>query len=89
MKTKAFFWPEGKVVQGKVGGNVKKQNQVSGPYATATVAGRHGDAKDRTFGEIVPDGPFWFLERIAHKPRKKEFTSFRLILGSISFRTAS
>ncbi len=27
MKTKAFFWPEGKVVQGKVGGNVKKQNQ--------------------------------------------------------------
>ena len=32
---------------------------------------------------------FSFLERIAHKPRKKEFTSFRLILGSISFRAAS
>jgi DNA-directed RNA polymerase specialized sigma24 family protein len=76
MKTKAFFWPEGKVVQGKVGGNVKKQNHISGPYATATVAGRHGDAKDRPFGEIVPDGPLIpgldVLERKEVLPRLAE-----------------
>ena len=33
---------------------MKKQNEESGPYATATVANDHGDTKDR---KIVPDGP--------------------------------
>ncbi len=37
-------------------GNVKKQNEVSGPYATATVADDHGDARGRPIHGIVPDG---------------------------------
>ena len=36
---------------------MKKQNEVSGLYATATVADDHGNPKDRPFQEIVPDGP--------------------------------
>jgi DNA-directed RNA polymerase specialized sigma subunit len=39
-----------------VQGNVKKQNEVSGPYATATVADDHGDATGRPIHGIVPDG---------------------------------
>jgi len=35
---------------------VKKQNDVSGPYATAALADDHGDTKDQPFHEIVPDG---------------------------------
>jgi DNA-directed RNA polymerase specialized sigma24 family protein len=52
---------------------VKKQNEVSGPYATVTVADDHGDAKDRPFHEIVPDGPLMpgleVLERKEVLPR--------------------
>jgi DNA-directed RNA polymerase specialized sigma24 family protein len=35
---------------------VKKQNDVSGPYATAALADDHGDTKDQPFHEFVPDG---------------------------------
>jgi hypothetical protein len=35
---------------------VKKQNDVSGPYATVTLTDEHGDTKDQPFHEIVPDG---------------------------------
>ena len=35
---------------------MKKQNDVSGPYATAALADDHGDTKDQPFHEIVPDG---------------------------------
>jgi hypothetical protein len=38
------------------GGNVKKQDEVSGPCATAALADDRGDAKKRPFHEIVPDG---------------------------------
>jgi hypothetical protein len=52
---------------------VKKQNEVSGPYATASVTDDHGDAKDRPFHEIVPDGPLMagleMLERREVLPR--------------------
>jgi DNA-directed RNA polymerase specialized sigma24 family protein len=76
MKIKAFIWPQGKVVQGKLGGNVKKQNEASEPYATATAAADHGDAKDWPFHEIVPDGPLMpgldVLERKEVLPRLAE-----------------
>src|SRR5580692_11806793 len=36
--------------------NVKKQNAVSGPYATATLTDEHDDTRDQPFYEIVPDG---------------------------------
>ena len=35
---------------------MKKQNDVSGPYATVTLTDEHGDTKDQPFHEIVPDG---------------------------------
>jgi DNA-directed RNA polymerase specialized sigma subunit len=35
---------------------VKKQNEVSGPRATAALADDRGDTKKRPFHEIVPDG---------------------------------
>ena len=35
---------------------MKRQNDVSGPYATAALADDHGDTKDQPFHEIVPDG---------------------------------
>jgi hypothetical protein len=38
------------------GGNVKKQNEPSGPCATAAVGDDPGDTKKRPFHEIVPDG---------------------------------
>ena len=34
----------------------KKQNDVSGPYATVTLTDEHGDTKDQPFHEIVPGG---------------------------------
>ena len=34
----------------------KKQNDVTGPYATVTLTDEHGDTKDQPFHEIVPDG---------------------------------
>ena len=45
---------------------MKNQNEVSGPYATATLANDHGDAKDR---EIVPDGPL--MSRLEVLERKE------------------
>ena len=36
---------------------MKKQNEVSGPHATATLAENHGDAKDWPLQQIVQDGP--------------------------------
>ena len=35
---------------------MKKQNAVSGPYATATLTDEHDDTSDQPFYEIVPDG---------------------------------
>jgi hypothetical protein len=35
---------------------VKKQTDVSGPYAAVTLTDEHGDTKDQPFHEIVPDG---------------------------------
>ena len=35
---------------------MKKQNEVSGPCATAALADDRGDTKKRPFHEIVPDG---------------------------------
>ena len=35
---------------------MKKQNAVSGPYATATLTDEHDDTRDQPFYEIVPDG---------------------------------
>jgi DNA-directed RNA polymerase specialized sigma24 family protein len=35
---------------------VKKQNDVSGPYATVILTDEHVDTKDEPFHEIVPDG---------------------------------
>ena len=35
---------------------MKRQNDVSGPYATAALADDHGDTKDQPFHEIVPGG---------------------------------
>ena len=35
---------------------MKKQKDVSGPYATVTLTDEHGDTKDQPFHEIVPDG---------------------------------
>jgi DNA-directed RNA polymerase specialized sigma24 family protein len=50
-----------------VQGNAKKQNEVSGPYATATVADDHGDAKDQPFHQIVPDPLMSNLEVLERK----------------------
>ena len=35
---------------------MKKQNDVSGPYATVILTDEHVDTKDQPFHEIVPDG---------------------------------
>lgn len=35
---------------------MKKENDVSGPYATVTLTDEHGDTKDQPFYEIVSDG---------------------------------
>ena len=35
---------------------MKKQNDVSGPYATVILTNEHVDTKDQPFHEIVPDG---------------------------------
>ena len=55
---------------------MNKQNEVTGPNATATAAVDHGDAKDRPFHEIVPDDPLMpgldVLERKEVLPRLAE-----------------